>query len=126
MTQEINQQFGVKGVVQAFIDCTNRRDLTGLLSWLAEETIFENTFPPPDGTRYEGREAARAFWEDFFASSPHARFEEEELLEAGEHCIFRWRYIWDENAGKAGYIRGIDLFHVHEGKIVEKLSYVKG
>jgi hypothetical protein len=33
----------------------------------------------------------------------------------------RWRFDWG-----SGHVRGIDLFKVRDGKVAEKLSYVKG
>jgi predicted ester cyclase len=83
--------------------------------------VFENTFPPPDGERHVGQVAVRKFWEDFFASTPQAKFEAEEMVVAGDRAVVRWRFDWG-----GGHVRGIDLFKVHNGKVAEKLSYVKG
>lgn len=116
----------VEAVVREFNDCLNRQDLLGMKARMTEDVVFENTFPPPDGARFEGMQAVLTFWEEFFQASPHARFEIEEIVAAGDRCTARWRYTWDESAGKQGYVRGIDLFRLREGKISEKLSYVKG
>lgn len=116
----------VKAVVREFNDCLNHQDLLGMEARMTEDVVFENTFPPPDGARYEGLQAVLAFWQDFFQSSPNARFEIEEIVAAEDRCAARWRYTWDESAGKQGYVRGIDLFRLRDGKISEKLSYVKG
>jgi predicted SnoaL-like aldol condensation-catalyzing enzyme len=83
--------------------------------------VFENTFPTPDGTRYAGQAAVRAFWVEFFGSSPRAVFETEDIFAAGERCAVCWRYSWGD-----GHIRGVDVFRVRDGKVAEKLSYVKG
>ncbi|MEA2655219.1 MAG: hypothetical protein QOI23_584, partial [Chloroflexota bacterium] len=37
----------------------------------------------------------------------------------------RWVFHWD-NDGIVGHVRGIDLFRMRNGKVAEKLSYVKG
>jgi ketosteroid isomerase-like protein len=89
--------------------------------------VFENTFPPPDGERREGQAAVRAVWEELFRSSPSAVFETEEIFAAGDRCLVRWLYRWapDED-GKPGHVRGVDIFRVRDGKVAEKLSYVKG
>jgi ketosteroid isomerase-like protein len=44
----------------------------------------------------------------------------------GERCIMRWKYSWVDPEGKAGHVRGVDIFRVRDGSIREKLSYVKG
>ena len=38
-------------IVRAFNDALNARDLDGMMRCLSEDTVFENTTPPPDGTR---------------------------------------------------------------------------
>lgn len=87
--------------------------------------MFDSTRPPPDGERIEGQAAVRQYWERFFARSPAARFETEEIFASGDRCVVRWVYhwIWD---GNPGHIRGVDIFRVRDGKVAEKLSYVKG
>ena len=63
----------------------------------------------------------RAFWAKFLADSPNARFTEEDLIAVGDRCIVCWRYDWGD-----GHVRGVDVMRVHDGKISEKFSYVKG
>src|SRR4030095_1135828 len=91
----------------------------------ADDCVFENTRPAPDGSRITGQAAVRAFWEDFFRRSPHARFETAETGGAGDRCTVRWRYSWVRD-GTPGHVRGVDVFRVRDGKVAEKLSYVKG
>jgi ketosteroid isomerase-like protein len=67
----------------------------------------------------------RAFWEAFFQRSPQARFETEELFACGERCVVRWTYHWTRD-GRPGHVRGVDVFRVRDGRVAEKLSYVKG
>jgi ketosteroid isomerase-like protein len=107
--------------IDRFNEAFNRHDVDAIMALMSEDVVFENTSPPPDGERYTGQRDVRAFWERFFAGSPQAHFESEEIVAAGDRCAVRWRYAWDD-----GHIRGIDLFRVREGKVAEKLSYVKG
>ena len=81
---------------------------------------------PPDGQRCIGQAAVRAFWERFFRETPSATFETEEVFGAGTRCAMRWVYRWRNPDGSAGHVRGVDVFRVRDGKVVEKLSYVKG
>jgi ketosteroid isomerase-like protein len=78
--------------VQQFNDAFNRRDVDAVMAAMTDDCIFENTFPPPDGERYQGQDAVRAFWERFFRSSPHSRFETEEMFACGDRCVVRWVY----------------------------------
>jgi ketosteroid isomerase-like protein len=120
---------GAKATLEAierFNDAFGRHDVDGVMEAMTDDCVFENTCPPPDGERYEGKESVRGFWERFFRSSPSAVFETEEIFAAGQRCVVRWRYRWVDESGKPGHIRGVDVFRVREGKVAEKLSYVKG
>ena len=107
-------------------DAVNRHDVDAVMAAMTEDCVFENTYPPPDGTRYEGQAAVRAFWEQFFSASSRATFQFEETQTCGDQCVVRWQYHWIGNDDKAGHIRGVDVFRVRDGAVAEKYSYVKG
>ena len=48
------------------------------------------------------------------------------MFEAGDRCVVRWVFRWQEADGRPGHVRGVDLFRVRDGKVAEKLVYVKG
>jgi limonene-1,2-epoxide hydrolase len=112
--------------VLAFNEAFNRHDVEGMMALMTEDCVFENTAPAPDGTRYEGREAVAAFWQQFFDESPEAHIHIEEIFGMGLRCVMRWRFEWVDAAGKKDHVRGVDLFRVQGERIREKLSYVKG
>src|SRR5262249_50249226 len=104
----------------------NQHDLTCVMDLMSEDTVWENTYPPPDGERYEGHAAVRAAFEKFFHDSPQATFDVEETFAAGERAVVRWLYRWVDPNGIPGHVRGVDLVRVRAGKVAECLSYVKG
>jgi ketosteroid isomerase-like protein len=108
-------------VIERFNDAFNRHDVDEIMAQMTDDCVFEDTDPAPDGTRHTGQAAVRAAWEELFASTPSARFETEEAFACGDRCVVRWRYTWRD-----GHVRGIDVFRVRDGKVAEKLSYVKG
>ncbi len=110
-----------RATIDRFNEAFNRHDVDAVMALMTDDVVFENTSPQPDGERFVGQAAVRAFWEDFFASSPQAHFDAEEIIAAGDRCTVSWRYSWGN-----GHIRGIDLFRVRDGKVAEKFSYVKG
>lgn len=112
------------GAVERFNDAFNRQDVAAVMAAMTDDCVFENTSPPPDGARHEGQAAVRAAWEAFFAGSPGAMFETEEIFAAGARCVVRWIYRWSGDGG--GHVRGVDLFCVRDGRVAEKLAYVKG
>ena len=112
--------------IHAFNEALNRHDVDATMALMTDDCVFENTWPAPDGERYEGQAAVRGFWERLIADSPAARFEIEELFAAGDRATQRWRYTWVDSRGVAGHIRGVDVFRVRDGKVAEKFAYVKG
>lgn len=113
-------------VVLAYVEAFNRHDLDGMMALTSEYSVYENTFPAPDGERFAGREAIAAYWQAFLEQSPHARLDIEEIFGFGRRCVLRWRYDWIDEAGQAGHVRGVDIYRVENDLITEKLSYVKG
>lgn len=113
-------------LVQRFGDAFNAHDVDTVMALMTEDCVFENTSPAPDGERYEGQAAVRAFWERLFTASPEADFTTEELVAAGDRAVVRWRYDFVTADGDLGHVRGVDVFKVRDGQVAEKLSYVKG
>ena len=111
-------------VVERFNAAFNRHDVAAVMALMSEDCVFEGT-GAPDGQRYEGSAAVRGFWEWFFAESPDAWFDAEETIPAGDRVVVRWRYRWGPG-GSGGHVRGVDVFRVADGLVVEKLAYVKG
>jgi ketosteroid isomerase-like protein len=111
--------------VERFNAAFNRHDVDAVMTEMTEDCIFENTSPFPDGARHEGQAAVRAYWEKFFQVSPTAHFESEEVFAAGDRCVVRWIYRKMKD-GKPWHLRGVDIFRIKDGKVFQKLSYVKG
>lgn len=113
-------------VVINFNEAFNRHDIEGMMQLMSDDCVFENTNPAPNGTTYSGKETVTQFWQNFFRESPHAHIEIEEIFGMGKRCVMRWIYNWEDETGKKGHVRGVDIFQVREGLITEKFSYVKG
>ena len=62
---------------------------------MTDDCVFENT-SPPNGQRYEGQAQVRAAWEEFFAASPTAHFDGEDVIVAGDRCVVQWRLHVEE------------------------------
>ena len=111
---------GAIETVDAFVAAWSDHDLGAAIELITEDCIFESTRPAPEGARHVGRDAIRAAWGPIFDDAS-ARFEVEETFCAGDRVVQRWVYSWD-----GGHVRGVDLFTVRDGKVSQKLSYVKG
>jgi steroid delta-isomerase-like uncharacterized protein len=111
--------------VNRFNEAFNRRDVDAIMELMTEDCVFENTSPPV-GQRYEGQAAVRSVWQNLFNSTPETRFETEEMFACGDRSVVRWIFRWTDQCGEKGQVRGVDIFRIQDGKVAEKLSYVKG
>jgi ketosteroid isomerase-like protein len=111
--------------VNRFNAAFNRHDVDAVMKEMTEDCVFENTSPTPDGSRIEGATAVKAYWLKFFASNPDAYFEAEDIFVSENRCVVRWVYHKTKD-GKPWHLRGVDVFRIKDGKVAEKLAYVKG
>jgi ketosteroid isomerase-like protein len=111
--------------VKRFNAAFNSHDPDAVMAVMTGDCVFENTSPAPDGTRYVGQHAVRAYWETFFRNAPDAHFEAQELVALGDRCVVRWIYRKTKN-GRPWHLCGVDVFRVCDNLVAEKLSYVKG
>jgi uncharacterized protein (TIGR03086 family) len=109
-----------------FLRAFGSGDVDACLREMTPDCVFESTGPAPDGVRHEGAEAVRAVWAQMFAETRDPEFTTEEQLVAGDRAVFRWSYGWTDVDGAPGHVRGVDVVRFRDGRICEKLSYVKG
>lgn len=109
-----------------FSEAFGRLDVDAVMALMTDDCVFEATGPAPDGLRHEGAAAVRRQWEELVAGTTDPAFEQEDLTVAGDRAVLRWRYSWAEADGSRGHVRGVDLLRLRDGKVCEKLSYVKG
>ena len=107
-------------VVKTFGAAWANHDLDAALALTTEDCVFDATGPAPDGTRHVGQDAIREAWKPIF-DDPTSNFVAEEVFATADRVVQLWTYSW-----ATGHVRGIDVFLIREGKVAEKLSYVKG
>jgi len=111
----------------AFSAAFGSGDVDAIMALMTDDVVFESTGPAPDGVRVEGAAAVRAVWENLFGGGTRSpRFSEEDSFYDGGRAVLRWRFDWLEADGSPGHVRGVDVLTFRDGKVAEKLSYVKG
>ena len=110
----------ITDLIDRFNAAWGSHDLDAALALCTDDVVFESTGPAPDGERHQGQDAVRAAWKPIFDDA-NASFTTEDAFAAGDRFVQRWRYMWVD-----GHVRGVDVFRVRDGKVAEKLSYVKG
>jgi uncharacterized protein (TIGR03086 family) len=109
-----------------FSTAFGRGDVDAILALSTDDCVFEATGPAPDGERHEGAAALRAVWQQLFGETGEPAFTEEESFVCGDRGVLRWRFDWRDADGGPGHVRGVDVLRLRDGKVCEKLSYVKG
>ena len=64
--QEVAQKESTVEIINQFNEAFNRHDVPAVMALMTEDCIFDNTYPAPDGERFEGQEAVGRFWKSFF------------------------------------------------------------
>lgn len=100
-------------------------DLDAAEELLAEAYVERNPLLPDGEIR--GRENMVAFWADMFEAVSDMSVTEEEVLATGAAVVTRHvgrgthdgEFMGMEPTGKAFEVRGIDLYHVEDGRLAE-------
>jgi uncharacterized protein (TIGR02246 family) len=111
----------VVDVVARFNEAFNRHDIEAVMGLMTDDVVFENT----SGGRFEGQESVRAVLARAFELMLTSWFETEETIALGDRVVVLWSYAFDKEDPERGDIRGTDIFRVRDGRVAEKLSYVK-
>ena len=101
-------------------------DLHEIMALVSDDVVFETTGPAPDGERHQGADSVRAVWDVMFAVTNDPAFHTEASFVCGDRGVLQWIYSWSTDSGEPAHIRGVDLLRFAGGKVVEKVSYVKG
>jgi ketosteroid isomerase-like protein len=106
-------------VIKQFNDAFQTRSAELLADIVAEDCVMEGISPAPDGLRTEGYDASMKFWRDLIDDTTIS-FDVEDVVVRDDRAIIRWRLNTPEES-----VRGVNLMHVEDGKIVEALGYAK-
>jgi len=112
--------------LDAFADAWNRHDVDALMTFMAEDCVFESSSGPEIcGTRYAGREAVRAGFSQVFVTFPDAQWNNPRHFVAGNRGVSEWTFTGTRTDGARVEVRGCDLFEFRDGRIARKDSYRK-
>ena len=106
-----------------FVDAFNRMNLEDVVSFFADDGIYEDS----TGGRHIGRDAIRTAFEPLVAGSRgNIRFDGEDVFvetDTGK-VLTSWRLNLDKD-GEVSVIRGIDILEFAADKLKKKMAYMK-
>lgn len=110
-------------LVVRFTERFNANDLDGVLALMADDAVYEEF----TGVIDRGKAAIRAAFEPQFRGDfGKMRFETEDLFVDAStgKALIRWVCRLETKRGPAGW-RGLDILHVENGLVTQKLTYAK-
>ena len=110
-------------LVVRFTEAFNANDLEGVLALMAEDAVYEEFA----GAINHGKAAIRAaFVPQFRGDFGKMRFDAEDLFvdATSGKALIRWVCRLETKRGPAGW-RGLDILHVENGLVTQKLTYAK-
>ena len=113
----------LRDLVIRFTDAFNQDDLDAVMAFLSDDATYDEF----NGTRSTGRAAVReAFVPQFRGDFGRIRFLTEDLFvdAAAGKALVRWVCSLEKDGKKRAW-RGLDILHVRDGRITEKLTYAK-
>ena len=112
--------------LKAFADAWNRHDIDDLMSFMADDCIFESSSGDERcGTRYEGVEAVRKGFTNNWETFPDAKWSNDRHFIVGNRGVSEWTFTGTQADGRRVEVNGCDIFTFREGKIAVKNSYRK-
>lgn len=112
--------------LEAFADAWNRHDVEALMTFMADDCIFESSAGPDVcGTRYCGRDGVRAGFAEAWKTYPDAQWGNARHFVHGDRGVSEWTFTGTRIDGARVEVQGCDLFTFRNGKIVLKNSYRK-
>ena len=106
-----------------FVDAFNRMNLDDVVSFFAEDGIYEDS----TGGRHIGHDAIRTAFEPLVGGSRGSiRFDGEDVFvetDTGK-VLASWRLNLDKD-GEVSVIRGIDILEFEADKLKKKMAYMK-
>ena len=112
--------------LEAIADAFNRHDLDAIMSFFAEDAVFESPKGPDAwGRRFVGREQVREGLAARFAGIPDVHYGDGGHWVSGDRGVSEWTLTGTTTDGEQLRLRGCDLWTFRDGQVVKKDSYWK-
>jgi ketosteroid isomerase-like protein len=112
--------------LEAIADAFNRHDTDGVMSFFADDAVFETPRGPEAcGRRLVGTDQVRDGVAARFAGLPDVHYGEATHFVSGDRGVSEWTLTGTTPDGERLELRGCDLWTFRGGKVIRKDSYWK-
>jgi steroid delta-isomerase-like uncharacterized protein len=112
--------------LEAIADAFNRHDLDAIMSFFAEDAVFESPKGPDAwGRRFVGRDQVREGLAARFAGIPDVHYGGGVHWVSDDRGVSEWTLTGTTTDGEQLRLRGCDLWTFRDGQVVKKDSYWK-
>ena len=120
-----NEEITLK-LLDEMSDAYNRVDLDAVMSYFAEDAVFDQAVGPNIyGTRIEGAAAIRATLEGLFGKVERVHWETLDARISGNKAFCEYRRTAKMKSGEEQDFQSVDVLTFKDGKIVHKDTYYK-
>ena len=107
-------------------DAFNRHDLDAIMSFFAEDAVFETPRgSEPWGRRFIGQDQVREGLAARFSGIPDVHYGDDAHFVAGDRGASEWTLTGTTTEGETLEVRGCDLWTFRDGLVSRKDSYWK-
>ncbi|HLZ63497.1 MAG TPA: nuclear transport factor 2 family protein [Ktedonosporobacter sp.] len=111
--------------LQEFIDAWVRRDVEAVMTFIAEDCVYETAIGPEPGQTYRGRAAIQQKFTELLADEDDGELQFGPITISGDRGAQEWAYTETGADGRTIKHRGCDLFEFIGDKIRHKNVFRK-
>ena len=112
--------------LQSFNDAWNRHDIDALMSFMADDCVFETAGGPEAyGSRFIGKENVRKAFSAAWQNFPDAKWINGRHFVCGDRGVSEWTFTGTAADGRRIDVNGVDIFTFRDGKILVKNVFRK-
>lgn len=115
-----------RATLRAFLDAFNAHDLDAIMSFFADDCVFEMPRgPAPGGRRLVGKAQVREGIRSRLEGIPDVHYGDDRHWVCGDRGVSEWTIRGTQATGEPIEVRGCDLFEFAGGRISRKDSFWK-
>jgi len=126
-SQTSEEEAGITpNLLDAITDAYNRNDIDAVMSFFAEDAIFDHAVGPNiNGTRFEGLEIIRGIFQGLFNNVESVQWKPIDTRVSGDKAYCEFNRIAKLKSGEVQDFLSIDILTFRDGLIIHKDTYYK-